>query len=103
MERGGGGAPRGGGVRDGGCVARVAGHSGSLLGDGCRSGSHAFREAVPIEVAELPELEAQRGSRVDEGGRPTPPAQVQAERFTVAESCQGRVEITGAFSLGSLW
>ena len=76
MEWGGGEASRWGRVWDGGRVAGVGGHGRRFLGDGRRSGSHALRETVSVEVAELPELETQRRNWVDEGGRPQPHTQV---------------------------
>ena len=77
MERGGGTASGRGRVRDGGRDAGVGGHRGRVLGVGRRSGPHTLREAVPVQMAELPELETQRRNGVGEGGRPEPGPQVR--------------------------
>lgn len=76
MERGGGAASRRGRVRHGGRDAGVGRHRRRFLGDRRRSGSHALRETVSVEMVELPELETQRRNGVDEGRRPQPHTKV---------------------------
>lgn len=90
MERGGGEAPRRGGVRDGGRVAGVGGHRGRVLGDGRQQSPHALGETVPLQVVELPELETHRRDGVDEGGRPQDSAKVRPPPLTQREPVSRR-------------